>query len=393
MNFITTTEAAKKWGITKDRVLKLAKDNRIPGVMEIGSRWMIPSDAEKPIDARYKSNKTNHNNIDSTFRYPSFEGVNVKEIYPPLTRIELLFKELSEYIYACKFEKAEVLFNKLLKENLNSYEYYSLLRAGCYIFIYLNKRYEFFDCYEKITNAINEGHFRKEELSLFLMEINLTVGFDVTSIKEFKIKHNYKYHESFLPHLSAISTVSLNFSSTNRLTEHDLMPYEYMCASYEYKNCLVDKQTMHYYIGITYGLMNVKDKMTYHINKSLEIAYKYNLLYTPAVGYSYVKKMIDPILNTYPKRFVDKFKTLSNSLYARYSKFAKAIFLDNINIKLNTNDYIFIYYAVFHYSNKEVASLLNISESNVGKRYSIIYETLGISSKQELIDYYNKKTK
>jgi len=389
MNFITTTEAANKWGITKDRVLKLAKDNRIPGVVQIGKRWMIPTDAVKPKDNRYKENS--NENIDTSFRYPTFEGLNTKDIYPPLTDIEKQITKMSEKLFACEFLEAEKLYNKLLKEDLNRYEYIILLRAGCYIYIYLNRKNEFFDCYEKLTKELNTDLKTKEELSIILLEINLSAGLDNTSIKHFKLNPEYKYHESFMAHIGAVCTISLNFSSTDRLSEHDLLPYEFICSSYDDKNTLVDIQTMHYYLGITYGLMNIKDKMIYHIKKALDITYKYHLYYTVCVGYVYVKKMIDMVLNTYPDDFTKKVKILSNELYKKYTTFSKSISLDNINTKLSSNDYIYVYYAIYHYSNKEVANLLNVSESNVGKRYSIIYETLGIKSKQELVDYYNRK--
>ena len=50
-------EAAKKWGISERRVQILCKEDRIPGVSKIGYMWLIPKDAEKPVDARRKEFK------------------------------------------------------------------------------------------------------------------------------------------------------------------------------------------------------------------------------------------------------------------------------------------------------------------------------------------------
>ncbi len=52
MNYITTTEAAEKWGISRRRVSLYCKDGRIPGAEQKGVMWLIPEDAEKPIDPR-----------------------------------------------------------------------------------------------------------------------------------------------------------------------------------------------------------------------------------------------------------------------------------------------------------------------------------------------------
>jgi len=54
MDFISVAEAAKKWGLSERRVQKLCKENRIDGVVWFGRMWIIPKDAQKPLDGRYK---------------------------------------------------------------------------------------------------------------------------------------------------------------------------------------------------------------------------------------------------------------------------------------------------------------------------------------------------
>jgi len=54
LEFISAPEAAKKWGISERRVQKLYEENRIPGVAKFSRMWLIPKDAEKPIDGRRK---------------------------------------------------------------------------------------------------------------------------------------------------------------------------------------------------------------------------------------------------------------------------------------------------------------------------------------------------
>ena len=54
LEFISATEAAKKWGISERRVQKRCEENRIPGVARFSRLWLIPQDAEKPVDKRRK---------------------------------------------------------------------------------------------------------------------------------------------------------------------------------------------------------------------------------------------------------------------------------------------------------------------------------------------------
>ena len=52
MEYMSCPEAAKKWGISERRVQILCRENRIQGVSKLGYMWLIPKDAEKPIDGR-----------------------------------------------------------------------------------------------------------------------------------------------------------------------------------------------------------------------------------------------------------------------------------------------------------------------------------------------------
>lgn len=52
LEYISVSEVAKKWGISERRVQKLCEDNCIPGIAKFSYMWLIPKDAQKPIDKR-----------------------------------------------------------------------------------------------------------------------------------------------------------------------------------------------------------------------------------------------------------------------------------------------------------------------------------------------------
>lgn len=52
LSFISAKEAAEKWNISQRRVSLLCSESRIDGAMMVGNMWIIPSNAEKPIDKR-----------------------------------------------------------------------------------------------------------------------------------------------------------------------------------------------------------------------------------------------------------------------------------------------------------------------------------------------------
>jgi hypothetical protein len=57
MDYLTVKEMGEKWGISGRRVTYYIENGRIKGVIKKGYMWLVPADAEKPLDRRYKNNK------------------------------------------------------------------------------------------------------------------------------------------------------------------------------------------------------------------------------------------------------------------------------------------------------------------------------------------------
>lgn len=52
LDYVTTAEKAKEWGISQRRVDIYCKEGRIEGAEILGRNWVIPKNAKKPIDPR-----------------------------------------------------------------------------------------------------------------------------------------------------------------------------------------------------------------------------------------------------------------------------------------------------------------------------------------------------
>lgn len=60
--YMTVQETAKLWNLSERRVQKLCECNRIDGIIRLSRVWLIPKNAKKPADGRYKANK-NQNGV------------------------------------------------------------------------------------------------------------------------------------------------------------------------------------------------------------------------------------------------------------------------------------------------------------------------------------------
>lgn len=57
MDYMTLKEASQKWNVTPRQVNYYCVAGRIPGAIKMATIWLIPKDAEKPIDGRTKKGK------------------------------------------------------------------------------------------------------------------------------------------------------------------------------------------------------------------------------------------------------------------------------------------------------------------------------------------------
>lgn len=52
MDYMTLKEASIKWGVSPRQINYYCTEGRILGAEKIGSLWLIPKDAKKPLDKR-----------------------------------------------------------------------------------------------------------------------------------------------------------------------------------------------------------------------------------------------------------------------------------------------------------------------------------------------------
>lgn len=386
MDYINTIEASKRWNITTNRITILCKAGRISGAVQIGTRWFIPKNTVKPFDARTKASKRNKDDI-TPFRFFLFDFKDPSEFIPPLSNEEMVIRKGCLLFHECRFEEAEILFKNINVTNCNIYNKIFILFGRCMICTMTGKTDIVKDSYERLFLELQKDFPRKKELSFFPHEIEGALGDIAFFINDFKIDYEYSYHESFLPHLTYLSLISL-LSSNKIFNDNDLQGYELTASFVDQTTHFVDAQTIHCYLGILYELIKKQDKTKYHISKFLEISAENRLYWLPALTLFYYPKTIEPILKSFSKDFYEKISILRNDIRKRFNIFSKKISDDNFFKILLSHDYIYVFYAIQGYYNKEIAKILDTTESYVNNRYSKIYNSLGVANKKELVDYY-----
>lgn len=151
LSFISAKEAAEKWNISQRRVSVLCSENRIKGAMMVGNMWIIPSNAEKPIDKR-------------TIRYEKENIITLKPFVKWVGGKSQLIDELEKMLSA----NEEKTFTKYCEP---------MVGGGALLFNVLSK-YDFEEVYisdinPELINAYNAIKNNVEKLITELKEMQL----------------------------------------------------------------------------------------------------------------------------------------------------------------------------------------------------------------------------
>jgi len=388
MEFISTKDAAARWGISQRRVIRLASEGRLPGAKLFGNSWMIPADAEKPIDGRTKAAKTTPE--EDEFRYPAFEDRDAASIFPPLSAEELQLKGAMEAFYACRYEDADRLLGDLPERAENRYHRIFALRLAVTCSSLLCDSERFLESYEKLTAEIQQEFPRKTEMQELIHELDALLGDSSYFADRFRVRPDYAYHESFLPHLAALCTISLFYANSKGTPRETLTAYEFMCAAYDGTENYLDCQTMHLYLGCTYAVMGMRGEAERHLRRALELAEQHELYYGIATEYYYMAEGFASVLAAFSEEFQTRLRRCAEDLHARYVRFSDVMSMNSVFRLLLHEEYIYVLYAAQGYRSKEVARLLHISERKVQQKYSELYDILNVKNKAELVAFYRR---
>ena len=66
MGYLSAKQLAEKWNISRRRVQILCEEGRIDGAYKVSEVWIIPEDAEKPVDRRKVAKKKMNKELDKS---------------------------------------------------------------------------------------------------------------------------------------------------------------------------------------------------------------------------------------------------------------------------------------------------------------------------------------
>lgn len=131
MEYMSAREAANKWGISQRRVAILCSEQRISEATMVGNMWLIPTTAEKPIDARsIRYNGNDEKKVKPFLKWAGGKGQLITEIekyYPfsdgKITKYAEPFVGGGAVLFDIlgKYELEEIYISDINAELINTY--------------------------------------------------------------------------------------------------------------------------------------------------------------------------------------------------------------------------------------------------------------------------------
>lgn len=386
MEYITTKDASKKWGISTSRITLLANENRIPGAKKLGRSWFIPASATKPEALVANHSKTPRKALEK-FSFPLYhfrpDFSSDKEAALSSQQKNLLQAE--SLVLECRFRDAYPMLDSILQAPDDIYtELGALWNAGICCMA-LNKPEEFSKKFLRLKFLLS-GDFPHKDDCVFILE-NLKTYIETIAAASKKDIYNPDTHYQVLPLMCVQTSYGYLSKETMKPGMADTKLLEINLRFLENSGSIVAIELVHCHLLAIYFLRQDFKTALSHAEAIVRLAYE-NKCYFPFVSYyNYLKSVFTPILDKYPKDFIDHSLKLVSEYDENFTAFFSATNKSDIILKLSDSDYPFVLGVLMDVTYTKLAKNMGISPATVKRRLIKIYEKLGLKTKTELKEY------
>lgn len=389
MEYITTKEASKKWGISTIRITILANEGRIPGAYRLGKSWLIPASAVKP-EARKPSRQGSARQISDNFSFPLYhlrpDWSSDKEAALSKQQ-QILFKAETAF-WECRFSEAYSLLESIMKSPDDIEVEIGCLGIAGICCIALNKPEDFSKINLRLQMLLMDAFPHRNDLIIILDFLKTYIE----TLDYFANSYNYNpdIHEQCVP----LSCVLIGFSE---YAKESVKPgsantslLELILHFLKTTGAIVATAYIHCHLVAIYDMRQETEKAKNHARGAIQIAYE-NKFYLPLATYSpYYRQVFGPLFAEYPEEFQANCQSLFSQHEDNYAAFFSSINEYTIFSKLSNADYPYTHSVYMGLTNADIAKKLGVSIQTVNRKLDKISEKLGVKSKKELIEYLHK---
>ncbi len=408
---ITAQEAAIKWNVSLRRVQDYCKNGKIEGAQRFGLNWMIPSDAEKPVDGRSKAAKTSAQPQRALLRKSPF--LDMTDLYSELGSADKVIEELSynketQALFAAAISYSRGEIDKVYKQAQSFLKdnngFYAIISGGILLSLVAmwkgdlalwNKARQY------ITDAPCNNDVDRDIVALSLAAADTAIR-DTTSFPKWFMRGCFDnlprdahpaarvYYIKFLfIAAQALAMGKIEFEDVHGLGLMKTLPFimEPMISQMVVDKVLLAEIYLRLLCGIACHQSGDDKTAIIHIDKAVKDCLA-DGLYGPLVEHRrQLGTFLDDRIALIDANALKKVKELHKQLHAGWTKLHNAVLRKTVAANLSPREREVARFVSYGFSDSQIASRLYISEASVKALVRSAKNKAGVEKRKELINF------
>ena len=406
MEYITVQEAAEKWGVSVRRVQYLCGNDRIKGAVRFGPVWKIPSTAVLPNARRKEAAPT----LPMPRKSPFLDMTN---LYNKAGGAEECAEMLINHPEAHVLFQAQIAFRRGEIEKV--YEqaryflqahsgFYAILGGGMLLAqcaIWRGDLFLWKEAKRHICEAPCKDEHDQEIVSLALAIIDSSIYDNKDYPEWFKIGNfealpgdahpaakvfyiKYIYMAAY-----AIATGMIKYEGVEGLALMRMIPntIEPMISQAVLDKTIIVEMYLRMSCAVAYHSTNQKERAIAHMDKVIKLALADEMYGFLAEYVRHFGGLLEQRIALQDKRAVEAVKSLYNIYSIGWARLSSQVReKDSRILMLDEEERQIAKLCAFSYTNKEIATMMNLTESQVSHAISRILNKTGRLTKKEIAE-------
>lgn len=402
-DYMTIAEASERWGISQRQVQHLCTLGSVEGAVKFGRAWMIPKNANKPVDGRTKAARAE---LDADMPLPrKTPFLYMSDLYNTPGTADEVGESLSYHHEAQVLFEAEVAYsrgeidkvydiaNYLLSRHS---DFYAVLSAGMLLAqcaIWKGDIHMWHRAKVHIAEAPAKNDLDRDAMQLAISAVNIMV-YNVESFPEWFKKGRFEpihkdaypaakvYYAKYLYALGyAVAMGLVKVDGTQGLYIMSVISFsvEPMIAWARANNTVMSEIYLRLTCAAIYHNCGKDEDAIYHIDKAIELALPDKLYGVLAEYCRALNTLMEKRLSIMDADAWGEVKMLYKIYNEGWSKLSGTIRGKKILTTLSDKEREVAKLAAFGLSNQEIADNLHLSLSVVKQTVRIVSEKSGMS--------------
>ncbi len=408
--YIKIDEVAKKWGVTPRCVQSMCAKGKIEGAERFGREWMVPKNANKPLDGRTKaSRKQEEELMNVNLPLPKKTPfLHMTDLYNKPGTAEECIRKLSDNHEARILLETDIAYSRgEIDRVYDSASYllskhsglYAVISAGMLLALCAIWKGDL-DMWRQAKIHISEAPAKSDEerdfLALSLTAVD-SMLYDITLFPHwFKMGRFEPLHSDALPAVKvfyakylyaigfAVATKESEFQGAQGLSLMSVVPFaiEPMISQARADNSLICEIYLRLTCAAVYHVIGNKEQMLYHIDHAVSLALPDKLYGLLAEYCRAFDGIIEQRIGIQDEDACQKVTELSKIYSKGWNKLSGVVRGKNLITTLSPKQHEVAKLATFGFKNDEIAKRLNMSVSAVKQSITNIINKTGMQREE-----------